>query len=279
MALSCNIPDILDPMIDAALSGARAVMRIYQSDFSVRTKADATPVSDADEEGEAAIVAALSASFAAIPVVGEESCSKGEAPAIGVSFFLVDALDGTKEYIRRNGEFTVNVGLIDDGEPVAGVVIAPARGCIFAAAGDECFLGTLSADYENITDRRPLRTRAAPDHPIAVASRSHLTPETIRALELAGANERTSIGSSLKFCLVAEAKADFYPRLGPTMEWDTAAGDAVLRAAGGQVTTLTGDPLRYGKAVQPGLRPFENPYFMAAGDPALIRRLGSALAP
>ncbi len=265
--------ETLDAIVAAALAGARAVMAVYRSDFEVRTKQDSTPVSRADEDGEAEITAALAVAFPDIPVVGEEACARGGAPKPDARFFLVDALDGTKEFIRRSDEFTVNIGLVQHGVPSAGVVVAPARDLIFAADDTAAWRGTLSPDLAGVGGRAHLRTRPVPSRPVAVASRSHCTPETERALEDAGCVDRTSIGSSLKFCLLAEGKADFYPRLGPTMEWDTAAGDAVLRAAGGTVLTIHGEPLRYGKAVQPGLRPFENPFFLAAGDPALVARL------
>ena len=273
------LPDMLDAMVAATLAGARAVMAVYQSDFEVRIKSDSTPVSVADEEGEAEIVAALQASFPDLAVVGEEACTRGTIPDLGAMFFLVDALDGTKEFIRRNGEFTVNIGLIGDGVPLAGVVVAPARGDLFAAAGPAAWQARLTPDVRAVCDRTHLRTRPAPRAPVGVASRSHGTPETERLLNETGCSERTAIGSSLKFCLLAEARADFYPRLGPTMEWDTAAGDAILRAAGGAVSTLDGAPLRYGKAAQAGKRPFENPPFLAVGDPELLTRLASRRQP
>ena len=257
-------------LVDAALAGGRAVLAVYATDFAVETKADNSPVSQADRDAEAIILAHLSRVFADIPVVAEESASEGRIPRCGDRFFLVDPLDGTKEFIRRNGEFTVNIGLIENGVPVGGVVLAPALKRIFIGWRGEAWSGTIDETSTLVENLAPIRTRKSAKAPVAVASRSHLTPETEQMLEAVGAGERRSIGSSLKFCLVADAEADFYPRMGPTMEWDTAAGDAVLRAAGGQVVTADGKTLIYGKADVPGMRPFENPYFLASGDAELI---------
>jgi 3'(2'),5'-bisphosphate nucleotidase len=190
-------------------------------------------------------------------------------------FFLVDPLDGTKEFISRNGEFTVNVALIEDGAPVLGVVLAPARGVAFAGSPAGAWRGSLDAAFERVAGWTPMRARRADKNLVAVASRSHSNDATEHFLARASAGDRRSVGSSLKFCIVAEAEADFYPRLGPTMEWDTAAGDAVLRAAGGAVVTLDGAPLRYGKIGVAGMRDFENPHFLAAGDAGLLARLTS----
>ncbi len=186
----------------------------------------------------------------------------GRVPTVANRFFLVDPLDGTKEFIGHRDEFTVNIALIENGEPVMGVVLAPAR--------RELFWGDVRAQRAGHIDAEPdgtmpmlgaaLRARAAPPGGlVAVASRSHRSPETDAYLANYPVSEFRSIGSSLKFCLVAAGQADIYPRLGPTMEWDTAAGQAVLVAAGGSVTTLEGEPFRYGK---PG---FRNGYFVARG--------------
>jgi 3'(2'),5'-bisphosphate nucleotidase len=260
-------------LIDAALKGARVVMAVYGTDFSVARKADNTPVSEADLGSERAISEALSSTFPGLPIVAEEASAAGTPATTGSAFILVDPLDGTKEFISRNGEFTVNVALIDDGVPVAGVVLGPAIGVAYAGSRKGAWRGTLAANLQNIEGWKPIRVRVSPEHPIAVASRSHMNPATADALRQAACGEHRSIGSSLKFGLVAEGAADFYPRLGATMEWDTAAGDAVLRAAGGVVVTLSGEPLRYGKANAPKMRPFENPHFLALGDATLIRRL------
>jgi 3'(2'),5'-bisphosphate nucleotidase len=265
-----HFPGEAASLVEAALAGGRAVLAVYATDFAVETKADNSPVSQADRDAEEIILEHLSEQFADIPVVAEESASEGRIPQCGDRFFLVDPLDGTKEFVRRNGEFTVNIGLIENGAPVGGVVLAPALGRIFIGWRGEAWSGATDEASTMVTSLAPIRTRKSSDAPVAVASRSHLTPETEQMLEAVGAGERRSIGSSLKFCLVADAEADFYPRMGPTMEWDTAAGDAVLRAAGGRVTTIDGNNLTYGKADVAGMRPFENPYFLASGDEALV---------
>jgi 3'(2'),5'-bisphosphate nucleotidase len=263
----------LASIMDAALAGAREVMAVYATDFSVERKSDDTPVSAADRNAENAILTRLSAAMPDIPVIAEEAVSEGKIPAIGRSFLLVDPLDGTKEFISRNGEFTVNIALVEDGAPVSGVVLAPALSLAYAGSPQGAWKGHTDAGFEKVEAWQPIGVRPAGPSPVAVASRSHLTPATERALAQANTGESRSIGSSLKFCLVAEAAADFYPRLGPTMEWDTAAGDAVLRAAGGTVVALDGQPLSYGKAKVEGMRAFENPYFLAAGDRSLLKRL------
>jgi 3'(2'), 5'-bisphosphate nucleotidase len=260
-------------MIDAALAGARVVMRVYKTDFSVSHKVDDSPVSEADIGSERAIAKLLAETFAGVSIVAEEEAATGDLPTVGKTFLLVDPLDGTKEFISRNGEFTVNIALIEDGVPRAGVVIAPALSLAYAGSAAGAFKGTISGELEGIDDWSPIHVRPTIEHPVAVASRSHMNPATATALSQAACGEHRSIGSSLKFCLLAEGTADFYPRLGPTMEWDTAAGDAVLRSAGGAVVTLDGEPLRYGKAGVEKMRPFENPHFLAAGDAALLARL------
>ncbi|ODN66435.1 3'(2'),5'-bisphosphate nucleotidase CysQ [Methylobrevis pamukkalensis] len=196
-------------------------------------------------------------------MVAEEEAAAGRVPATDDRFFLVDPLDGTKEFVSRNGEFTVNVALIDKGVPVAGVVYAPALGDLYVAAGGRAFqarvedgaVGALSA----------ISTRAAPAAITAIGSRSHGSGETEAYLGRYNVGAFRPAGSSLKFCLVACGEADLYPRFGRTMEWDTAAGDAVLRAAGGKVVTTDGSPLLYGKRNQPTDSDFANPYFIAAG--------------
>jgi 3'(2'),5'-bisphosphate nucleotidase len=251
-------------------------MAVYGTDFTVERKADNSPVSEADRNAERAILAALRVAFRDLPVVAEEACSAGDAPACGRHYFLVDPLDGTKEFISRNGEFTVNIALVEDGVPIAGVVFAPALLLAYAGAGGKAWKGQLGETFDAIHDWREIHVRTSGPSPVAVASRSHMTPATEAALRQVGARETRSIGSSLKLCLIAEAAADFYPRLGPTMEWDTAAGDAVLRAAGGVVVALDGKPLRYGKTGVPGTRDFRNPSFIAAGDARLLAALDFA---
>lgn len=243
----------LTPLIRDA---GRVIMDIYATDFDVTRKGDASPVTQADQQAEAVILAGLARIAPDIPVVAEEAVAAGQIPDVSDRFFLVDPLDGTKEFISRNGEFTVNIALIEYGRPVLGLVYAPAIERLFTGA-----VG-LGAWLEDASGQRPIRCRAVPAEGLTVvASRSH-GDETALDAFLAGRTvaSRTNAGSSLKLCLVAAGEADLYPRLGRTMEWDIAAGDAVLRAAGGRVTVVAdGSDLRYGK---PG---FDNPHFAAAG--------------
>lgn len=230
-------------------------MSVYQREFTVIEKADASPVTEADCMAEALIVPALQALLPDVVVVAEEAVSAGKIPKIGERFWLVDPLDGTKEFISRNGEFTVNVALIENGLPVLGVVLAPAIGCLFAGVVGQ---GAFVVDS---CGRREISCRFCDDDGlIVVASRSHGDAEALGKF-LAGSKirELRTAGSSLKLCLVASGEADVYPRLGRTMEWDIAAGQAVLMAAGGSVEDLKGGALRYGK---PG---FENSHFVAWG--------------
>ena len=231
-------------------------------------KHDGSPVTAADRDGERVILAGLHALAPSIPVVAEEEAAAGRVPAVDAAFFLVDPLDGTKEFIKRGTDFTVNIGLIEAGCPTLGVVYAPAR--------EQLYWGDVTLGAAFTAHRAPHGTAAAPQpmavrpcdgRPCAVASSSHCTPETEAWLSDAGVLERVSIGSSLKFVLVANGEADVYPRPAPTMEWDTAAGDAILRAAGGKVFDLDGEPLRYGKDR------FFNPGFVATGPyrPAALR--------
>jgi len=248
---------LLDKLIQVARLAGDVVMNVYRTDFAVRGKGDASPVTEADEQAEALIVPALEALLPGVPVVAEEAVSGGRTPDVGRSFWLVDPLDGTREFVSRNGEFTVNIALIEDGLPTLGVVLAPAIGRLFAGAVGR------GAFVEDAQGRRPIACRPVPDDGlVVVASRSHGDAAALDAF-LAGRKVASlaSAGSSLKLCLVAAGEADLYPRLGRTMEWDIAAGHAVLLAAGGQVSRLDGEVLRYGK---PG---FENPHFYASGRP------------
>ena len=232
------------------------VMQVYATDFAVRGKADASPATEADERAERCIVAGLRALAPHIPIVAEEAASRGETPDTGARFWLVDPLDGTREFVSRNGEFTVNIALVDQGVPVLGVVYQPAIDRLYAGAAGQ---GAWQQDAGGA--RRAINCRAAPPDGLVLAcSRSH-GDEAAMAAWLGGRRvaQRLGVGSSLKFGLLAAGAADVYPRLGRTMEWDTAAGHAVLVAAGGRVTDLAGRPLRYGK---PG---FENPHFVAWG--------------
>lgn len=235
------------------VEAGRAILGVYDAEaIAVRSKDDRSPVTDADERAEEILHAGLARLFPGVTVIAEEATSRDGAPAAAPeTFLLVDPLDGTREFINRNGEFTVNVGLISGGVPVLGCVHAPALGATWIGAAG---LGAWKAEAA-IREApapaayQPIAVRPRPAAGLcAVASRSHADAETEAFLERLDVVERRSAGSSLKFCLVAEAAADVYPRFGPTMEWDTAAGHAVLAAAGGAVTRPDGTPFRYGKA-------------------------------
>jgi 3'(2'), 5'-bisphosphate nucleotidase len=241
------------------------VMAVYAGGCSFRTKADSSPVCDADERAESVILDGLSRSLPGWDVIAEEASSRGEAQRAGERFILVDPLDGTREFMSRNGEFTLNIGLIEGGAPVAGAVYAPALGRLWFS-GSAAFACDPPVDGPAPlpSDARRIETRRAPaDGLVALASRSHGDEKTESFLARLPVRERIGAGSSLKFCLLAEGKADVYPRFGPTMEWDTAAGDAILRAAGGIVETCEGGEFEYGKARQS----FRNGGFVAWGDP------------
>jgi 3'(2'), 5'-bisphosphate nucleotidase len=251
---------LLDAMIEAARIAGDEVLRIRGAGYVVHDKADQSPVTAADQAAEAIILAHLARAAPGVPVVAEEAAAAGATPAVAARFFLVDPLDGTKEFVAGRDEFTVNIALVEDGVPVLGVVGAPALGRMFAGdvgRGDAFELRWVGAS--TASDRVRLRVRPTPvGGPVAVASRSHGSAATEAWLAGAGVSARVSIGSSLKFCLLAAGEADVYPRFGPTMEWDTAAGHAVVLAAGGVVRETDGRPLRYGK---PG---FRNPSFIAS---------------
>jgi 3'(2'), 5'-bisphosphate nucleotidase len=236
-------------------NAGRAIMEIYNSNFATRMKQDLTPVTEADVAAEQEILPALAKHWPDIPVISEEQAAAGLAPDVADTFFLVDPLDGTKEFISRNGEFTVNIALIQNGQPKFGVVFAPALGEYFyGEVGQGATTRVNDGPWHAITARTP-----SDDGLCVVASRSHRDEATEQYLKKLNVKDFTAAGSSLKFCRVAQGKADLYPRFGRTMEWDTAAGHAVLLAAGGSVTTLEGSPLAYGK---PGL---DNPAFFARG--------------
>lgn len=254
-------------LLPAVLAAGAIEMRHYRDGCAVETKGDQSPVTIADREAEAVLVAAIEAAAPGVPVIAEEAVAAGKIPAIGSEFFLVDPLDGTREFIEQRGEFTVNVALIRDGEPVFGIVYAPAMDELFVTLASDLATMTRIAPSETMVALErlaPIRTRT-PDTTalVALASRSHSNPETEAFLARYAIASRASAGSSLKFCAIARGAADIYPRLGPTMEWDTAAGDAVLRAAGGSVTTLDGKPLRYGTTAGD----LRNPHFIAWATP------------
>lgn len=248
-----------------ALAAGREVMRVFHAGCAVAHKADNSPVTEADQAAEKIILAGLREAFPDIACVAEEEASVGILPTdLGGVFFLVDPLDGTKEFVNRRTDFTVNIALIRKGSPEIGVVFAPCSRRFFSGMPGRAEAMEITDDYE-IVGRRSVAARVGTAPLAVVASRSHNTPETETYVRSLGVAEIVSVGSSLKFCLLASGEADVYPRFGRTMEWDTAAGDAVLRAAGGMTRTLDGKPLAYGKRNQPHDADFANPHFIATG--------------
>ncbi len=248
--------DLLDRIIPIARAAGTIVMEVYATEFKVEGKGDASPVTEADHRAEALILPALARITPGLQVVSEEAASAARIPVVAERFWLVDPLDGTREFVNRNGEFTVNIALVERDTPVLGVVLAPASGRLFAGAtGAGAFVEDESGRRQAITCRRIPATGLT-----VVSSRSHGDLAALDAF-LTGrvVSSHVTAGSSLKFCLVAGGQADLYPRFGRTMEWDTAAGHAILRAAGGCVTDLNGAELRYGKP------DFANPHFVAMG--------------
>lgn len=250
---------------EAAHAAGRVILEVYARGCAVETKPDATPVTEADIRAEETILALLARHLPDIPVVAEEEVAAGRVPDVsGGRFLLIDPLDGTREFISRNGEFTVNIALIENGVPVAGVVHAPVLGLTYLGGAGGAEKLTLDEALRPV-NRQAIAVRAVATPPVALASRSHQDPETAACLQQLGVRECRNIGSSLKFGLLAEGLADVYPRFGRTMEWDTAAGDAVLRAAGGVTLQIDATPLTYGKRQRPDMADFANPAFMAWG--------------
>ena len=247
-----NYSDLLEKLIPVAKEAGYAIMEIYHKDANHSLKEDGSPVTLADKAAEKIILSALRAINAEITIISEENpeSHKLEAPEI---FFLVDPLDGTKEFLKKDGKgaFTVNIALIENGIPTLGVIYAPALDRMFSGAnGFGAFEGS-----------KQIQTRENPNsNMLAVASQSHRDKETEQWLADNEIKDTISIGSSVKFCLVACGEADVYPRFGPTMEWDTAAGDAILRAAGGMVSNPDGSPFQYGK------NDYRNGAFIAKGN-------------
>jgi 3'(2'),5'-bisphosphate nucleotidase len=253
---------LLEGFATASIAAGEAIMAVYTSDFAVVWKGDSSPVTEADAQGEAIILAALARLLPDIPVIAEEEVAAGRIPETGGTFVLVDPLDGTKEFIERRGDFTVNIALVEDRAPTLGVVYAPVERRLFVGdtAAGEAWTATVDAAGA-IGPRTPLRVRDRPSGGLSVvASRSHNSAETEAYLDQFDVADRVSRGSSLKICMLANGEADLYPRLSPTCEWDIAAGDAVLRAAGGSLRAPDGAAMAYGKPR------FFNPGFVAAGD-------------
>jgi 3'(2'), 5'-bisphosphate nucleotidase len=271
--LSIDYSQLVDNIAEAAQEAGAAILQVVKRGFDVERKRDTSPVTEADRAAELVILAALARAAPGIPVIAEEEVAAGRIPAHDDTYFLVDPLDGTKEFIRGGDDYTVNIGLIEDGKPKLGVVFSPATGRLHGGCIGQ------GAWLDEGRGRSEIRTRRRTGELTAVASKSHLNQATIDYLAAAvGECAYVSVGSSLKFCILAEGQADIYPRAAPTSEWDTAAGHAVLLAAGGLVDGPDGDSLRYGKLAflnrafvatsgwkPPVLEPFLEP-FSGGGD-------------
>lgn len=245
---------LLDAIAVAAREAGEAILEVAARGFEIEAKRDASPVTEADRAAELIILAALARAAPGVPVIAEEEVAAGRIPAHDSIYFLVDPLDGTREFVRGGDDYTVNIGLVVEGEPRLGVVFAPARGPLHGG-----LIGH-GAWVELGGGRQPIATRQPGGELTAVASKSHFNQATADYLEKAACGcGYVAVGSSLKFCMIAEGKADIYPRLSPTSEWDTAAGHAVLLSAGGRVDGPDGTPLRYGKNA------FINRGFVATG--------------
>jgi 3'(2'), 5'-bisphosphate nucleotidase len=248
----------LSAVIDISRAAGREIMRIYEGDFSVTLKSDRSPLTEADLAAQRLIAARLRTLTPEIPLLGEESGAEAFAQRRAWrTLWLVDPLDGTREFVKRNGEFTVNIALVEDAEPVLGVVYAPARTVLYGAARG-CGAFRCGADAA----RTPIHVQASAANPLRVlGSRSHGDARLDHALERLGPQQRLGVGSALKFGLVADGSGDLYVRRGETSEWDTAAGQAVVQEAGGCVVDIHGQPLRYNQRDT-----LINPWFMAYGD-------------
>ncbi len=261
---------VVQAMADLSVLAGGEILRIMQQGFETRLKPDASPVTVCDEAAEQIILDRLAARFPDIPIVAEEAAAKGFTPACGDLFFLVDPLDGTREFVSGKTDFTVNIALVCKGAPVAGAVYAPVARSLWVGArmGAQERAATALAEpggaappFETM---RAIHARPRPAQGlVALVSRSHSSPLVDAYLAGLPIGVRRDMGSSLKFCLIAEGEGDVYPRMSPTMEWDTAAGDAILRAAGGATLDEGGALLRYGKAAEA----FRNPNFIAWGAP------------
>lgn len=258
---------LLDSVAPAVLAAGEAVMRSFGAGAAVELKADSSPVTEADRASESILLDALRGFAPNIPVVSEEAASAGRVPPMREAFFLIDPLDGTREFIAGRNEFTINVGLVVNGLPTFGVILAPALAHLFMTTWADRAVEVRVPPGAGWSDLQggqfpPLRTRRPEAGDLAaLISRSHAEPELASLLEKLSVRSSRSLGSALKFCLIARGEADLYPRIGPTCEWDTAAGQAILGAAGGVVTALDGQSLRYGKAAEG----FRNPGFLAWG--------------
>ncbi|PHZ85238.1 3'(2'),5'-bisphosphate nucleotidase CysQ [Paremcibacter congregatus] len=262
---SLTYQELADGLYETTLEAGRKIMEIYAREINVNYKEDKSPVTEADEAAEKIILKTLAALTPAIPVIAEEQANAGNTPDVEDKFWLVDPLDGTKEFIKKGTDFTVNIALIENGLPTFGIVYAPALGRMFVAKDPQTAVQMDVMDEKVIGQETPLMVRDVPPTGIvAVASKSHRDAQTNAFLAKNHITHIVSTGSSLKFCLVAAGEADIYPRFGPTMEWDTGAGHAVLRAAGGDVRNPDGTDFRYHKP------DFRNGFFIANGKAAYI---------
>lgn len=255
--------EIIRVLEDLALAAGREIIAVRDAGFTVDTKKDQTPVTCADRRSEDLIVAGLRHQFPSIPYVAEEeTASRGACDLPGDVFFLVDALDGTKEFVTGRPDFTVNIAMVRQGVPVLGVVYAPAHKLLFSGWPGHAEEAAISPEFD-IVSRERISVRPSEDRRKIVSSRAHCTPETEAFISRYPDAEIITVGSSLKFCMLARGDADLYPRFGPTMEWDTAAGDAVLRAAGGRTRLVGGEKLIYGKCDRKEQANFTNPSFIS----------------
>ena len=254
-----------------ALKAGKNAMLHFHNDIDVETKGNNSPVTIADREGEEIIIRGIKSQFSRIQIIGEESSENGLPDRIEDEFFLLDPLDGTKEFINKRTDFTVNIGFIYKSTPVSGIVYAPALKRLFFTLGNKAYETYIAPEDKTIDDTdalnftlskaKQIHVRPKPDNGlVVVASRSHLSSDTEAFLKNLDVKEIVSAGSSLKFCILATGQADIYPRHGRTMEWDTAAAHAILSAAGGVVHDIDGALLSYGKIE----RGFDNPHFIAS---------------
>ncbi|PRY66016.1 3'(2'),5'-bisphosphate nucleotidase CysQ [Halomonas ventosae] len=258
-----DLSTLLNDVHTIAQEAGEAIMAVYARDFSIEEKDDKSPLTEADKAAHDVIVKGLNALPGEIPVLSEEHTEAFSGADAEGRYWLVDPLDGTKEFIKRNGEFTVNIALIEHGTPVLGVVVAPALEVSYLAAEG---VGAFKVEWGEGKggDRQPISVAGRPAEGATwrvVGSRSHPSPDLAEWLEQLGPHDMVPMGSSLKLCLIAEGAADVYPRLGPTCLWDTGAAQAVVEQAGGRVETLEGEPLDYSSPEQ-----HLNPYFVVWGN-------------
>jgi 3'(2'), 5'-bisphosphate nucleotidase len=239
---------LLSGMVEAAAEAGTRIHAMAAAGLVARSKADKSPVTDADEAAEKIIEAKLKELLPEAPMIGEEAVASGRKTNTGGMFFLVDPIDGTREFIAKRNEYTVNIALLIDGTPALGVIYAPALGELYAGGADGAWrMALLPGTSLSEAKQEKIQVRTAPKTVVAAVSHSHLDAATLAWLRKREIMETVKLGSSIKFVRVAEGKADVYPRLAPVSEWDIAAGHAILMAAGGSVKTPEGTPLQYGK--------------------------------